>query len=50
MNDTYSVIDWLFNTFGSLWSIVVQHWGLSVPILLCIFANIFYLIKGIYSK
>lgn len=50
MNDVYSVIDWLFNQFISLWNIIINYWALSVPILLCIFANIFLLIKGIYSK
>lgn len=50
MNDVYSVIDWLFNQFTSLWSVIIQYWALSVPILLCIFANIFLLIKGIYKN
>lgn len=50
MVDNYLVIDWLFTTFKNLWGIIIQYWGLSVPILLTIFANIFLLIKGIYSK
>lgn len=50
MSDVYSGIDWLFSTFINLWSVIVQYWALSVPILLCIFANIIILIKGIYSK
>lgn len=50
MNNVYSIIDWLFNQFTSIWSIVITYWALSVPILLYIFVNIFILIKGIYSK
>lgn len=50
MSDTYTVIDWIFSTIGNLWSSITQSWVLSVPILLCIFLQIFYLIKGIYSK
>ena len=50
MSDTYSVIDWIFTTISNLWTTIIQSWVLSVPILLCIFIQIFYLIKGIYSK
>lgn len=50
MTDTYSVIDWLFNQFISLWSVIIQYWALSVPILITIFANIIIMIKGIYDN
>ena len=50
MSTSYTVIDWLFNQFTYLWSIIIQYWTLSIPVLLAIFVNIFILIKGIYSK
>lgn len=50
MSDVNSVFDWLFNEFTYLWSIVIQYWVLSVPILLGIFVNLFLLIKGIYNN
>ena len=50
MSETYQVIDWLFNQFSNLWTVIIASWVLSVPVLLCIFLQIFILIKGIYNK
>lgn len=50
MSNITSVIDWIFAIFINLWTVIIGYWALSVPILLCIFANIFILIKGIYKQ
>lgn len=50
MTDVYSGVDWIFTTWINLWNIIIQYWALSVPILICVIANIIYLIRGIYSK
>lgn len=50
MSNIQAVIDWLFNQFIGLWNLAVSSWVLAVPILILVFANIFVLIKSVYSK
>lgn len=50
MNNVQAIIDWLFNQFITLWNVAISSWVLAIPILILIFANIFVLIKSVYSK